>query len=317
MPVSRSLVLRLLSHPTLCATLLLSVGVSSGCDAPDPTVPPDFDLQGHRGARGILPENTIPAFIEAAGLGVTTLELDVVISRDSQVVVSHEPWMSSRICLDPEGYPAPEDREATNLYTLTADDIARYDCGSQGHPDYPEQRPVPVSKPLLAAVLDTIEARFPGDDRARLHYNIETKSNPEADGVFHPDPQTFARLLYAEIDRAGLHDRVVVQSFDVRTLQAMRRLDPEVRLALLVAGDENPEAKLAALGFSPEILSPNYRLVDAALVRRAGEAGMAVVPWTVNEPETMRMMLALGVDGLITDYPNRFVHAFGLPGEVR
>ena len=313
MPLSRSFPLETSSLLSVLVALIFV----PGCSRPDVAVPPDFNLQGHRGARGILPENTIPAFLEAARLGVTTLELDVVISRDSQVVVSHEPWMSAEICLDPAGRPVPDDRESTNLFILTAAEIAQYDCGSRGHPGYPEQRPTSAAKPLLSAVLDTIEARFTGADRPPLHYNIETKSRPDTDGLFHPDPSTFARLLYDQIDRAGLRDRVVVQSFDVRTLQAMRRIDPTLRLALLVGGDENPDAKLEALGFVPDILSPNYRLVNPGLLRRADAAGMAVVPWTVNEPEAMRRMLALGVDGLITDYPNRFVETFGMPASAR
>ena len=298
----------------MCALLLL-VWMFAGCGGSRAVVVPSgFDLQGHRGARGLYPENTIPAFLEAAELGVTTLELDVVVSQDSQLVVSHEPWMSADICLDPAGRPLPNDREATNLFRLPYTEIARYDCGSRGHPDYPEQRPLPTPKPLLKAVLDTIEARYTGADRPRLHYNIETKTSPSGDGFFHPDPEAFVRLLHRELDRPGLRERVVVQSFDVRPLQAMRRLDPDVPLALLVGGTENPESKVAALGFTPDILSPNYRLVDEALIAWAREAGMEVVPWTVNEPDAMKRLVVLGVDGLITDYPNRFVETFGWPG---
>lgn len=270
--------------------------------------PPVFDLQGHRGARGLLPENTVPAFLRALELGVTTLEMDAVITKDGEVVVSHEPWFSSVICSLPSGEPVPPaDEQRYRIYELPYEEVARFDCGSRGHPRFPEQQPMRVSKPLLRDVIRAAEAYAAEHDLPPVRYNIETKSRPGGDGVLHPGPEEFVRLLYGVLTETGIRDRATLQSFDVRTLQAARRLDPSLQLALLVEfeGNRGLEADLAELGFTPDLYSPDYRLVDAALVAAAHARGLQVVPWTVNDLEEMRRLKALGVDGLITDYPDR------------
>lgn len=276
---------------------------------PDSTYPAPqaFDLQGHRGARGLLPENTIPAFRRALELGVTTLEMDVVITQDGEVVVSHEPWMSSVICMQPSGEPIPEDEEqAFNIYRMPYSEVAQFDCGSRPHPRFPEQENRDVSKPLLRDVIRMAEAYVEEHDRAPVYYNIETKSRPSWEGTFHPAPDTFAQRLYDVLAETGILNRAVVQSFDPRTLRATRAIDPEVRLALLVEGSMSKglEADLEALGFIPAIYSPDYELVDAELIAAAHAKGMQVIPWTVNTADEMRALIELGVDGLITDYPN-------------
>ena len=262
-----------------------------GCASPQPD--PFFDLQGHRGARGLLPENTIGAFTRALEMGVTTLEMDVVIAKDSTVVVSHEPWMSDVICADAAG-----GREHHNIFAMTYAEVSRYDCGSLGHPSFPRQQKTPAAKPRLLDVLKATETH------ARVRYNIEIKSNPDWDGLFTPDPATFARLVLDALEEGGVRDRAVLQSFDVRTLQAARRLDPRWPLALLVGEGSDLEAHLTRLGFTPAIYSPNYRLVDEDLVRSAHEVGMRLIPWTVNTLADMQRLKDLGVDGLITDYPD-------------
>ncbi len=267
-----------------------------------------FDLQGHRGARGLVPENTLPAFRRALELGVTTLEMDVVISADAQVVVSHEPWMAAAICSLPSGAPVPEGEERQhNLYRMSYAEIARYDCGRRGHPRFPEQQPTPARKPLLSEVIAEAEAYARELGRPPVFYNIETKSTPGGDGVWHPEPQVFARLLYDVLEEGGVTARAVVQSFDPRTLRAMREIDPSVALALLVTKERAPAVaeNVAALGFVPAIYSPNHEAVDAAMVEAVHARGMRLVPWTVNAPKDMRRLRALGVDGLITDYPDR------------
>lgn len=268
---------------------------------------PPFDVQGHRGARGLLPENTLPGFLRALELGVPTLEMDVVISGDSQVVLSHEPWFSGVICSLPSGEPVPAARERDyRLFEMTYEEIARFDCGRRGHPGFPRQTPMPASKPLLREVIAASETYARAHDLPPVQYNIETKAWPEGDGVFHPDPETFTRLLYDVLVETGVKDRAMLQSFDVRTLRAGRRLDPSWRLSLLVAEelDRGLAANLDALGFVPDVYSPDYRLVDAALLEEAHRRGMQVIPWTINTLEEMQRLKALGVDGVITDYPN-------------
>lgn len=272
-----------------------------------------FDLQGHRGARGLRPENTIPAFQRALELGVTTLEMDVVVSRDGQVVLSHEPWFSSDICTTPGGDPVPPGSEREhNMHTLTYAEIARYDCGLRGNPRFPEQERMAVAKPLLSSVIEMAEAypRAPG--QGAIHYNIEIKSSPARDSVFTPLPGAYARALYDVLVHHGVLARATVQSFDPRALEATRRIDPTVTLAFLVENRDGLAANLSRLTFTPDIYSPDYRLLDQAMVEAAHRRGMQVIPWTVNDIDAMRAIKALGVDGLITDYPDRARTALGL-----
>ncbi len=268
---------------------------------------PPFDLQGHRGARGLLPENSIPAFLKALDIGVTTLEMDVVISKDLQVVVSHEPWFASDICTRPDGTPVPPNsRETHKIFEMTYREVARYDCGSRGNPNFPGQQPMRTIKPLLKDVIAAAEAYVAAHTMPPIFYNIETKSTPRTDRTFHPDPALFTRLLYDVIDEAGILNRATIQSFDVRTLREARRLDPAVRLALLVGGDDDRgfRGNVDALGFAPDIYSPHFSLVDEALIEEAHRRQIAVIPWTVNDLDDMQRLKAMGVDGLITDYPD-------------
>ncbi|MEM6645504.1 MAG: glycerophosphodiester phosphodiesterase family protein [Bacteroidota bacterium] len=267
--------------------------------------PDGFDVQGHRGARGLVPENTIVAFIKALELGVTTLELDAVITQDGEVLVSHEPWFSPSIC-SLNGEPIPETDERThNIYAMTYDQTRAYDCGLRGNPRFPQQQPMAAEKPLLRDVIRTAEAYVQEYNLPPIFYNIETKSTPEGDGVFHPAPGAFTERLYGVIKAEGVLERATIQSFDPRTLRAARALDPNVRLALLIAGPENDaRAQVDDLGFVPDIYSPAYALVNAEVLATAHELGMQVIPWTVNTLAEMQALKDLGVDGVITDYPD-------------
>lgn len=283
---------------------------ASGSSAGDaPLTPAGFDLQGHRGARGLAPENTLPAFRKALDLGVTTLEMDVVISQDGRVVVSHEPWMNPAICTTPNGERIPDDEAQSHaLYRMPYAEIAAYDCGSLQHPRFPEQEPESAKKPLLSEVIAMAEEAVDLGGRDRpVFYNIETKSRPSWEGAFHPDPKTFAQAVVDVVEDAGVARRATVQSFDPRTLRGVHRMDVPVRTALLVARSQEMglAGALGQLGFTPHIYSPDHRLVTERLLRKASERGVQVIPWTVNAPDRMQHLVALGVDGLITDYPNR------------
>ena len=272
--------------------------------------PPPFDVQGHRGARGLAPENTLPAFRRALDLDVTTLELDTVVSADAEVVVSHDPWMSSVTCSLPDGEPVPPGAEEEHLlYAMPYAEVARYDCGRRGHPAFPRQEAQPAVKPLLREVFAFAEGYARERGRPLPFYNVEAKSWPHGDGRLHPSPEAFVQGLWRVVEAAGVAERFTLQSFDVRTLQVARALGLPVRLSLLVEDDgQAPEAALheglAALGFTPDVYSPNYRLVTEAVVQEAHALGLAVLPWTVNDPADMTHLRALGVDGLITDYPD-------------
>ena len=297
------------------ALALVMIMGCAGADQPQVPAPSGdglahetIDLQGHRGARGLLPENTIPSFKKALDYGVKTIELDVVVSADSQVVVSHEPWFSSVICTDPAGRRiAHENERSFNIFTMPYDSIRGFDCGSIGNPNFPGQEPVAVGKPLFDSVLVAMEAYASETERPKPFYNVEIKSRSEFDGTFTPVPATFAGLVHDVVVRNGLADRTVVQSFDPRALRAMREIDGDIKLALLVDNDLGLSENLERLGFTPDVYSPHQRLVDEALVRAAHDDGMEVIPWTVNDPDAMQRLLDLGVDGLITDYPDRAV----------
>ncbi|MEL6442631.1 MAG: glycerophosphodiester phosphodiesterase family protein [Bacteroidota bacterium] len=273
-----------------------------------PRRPSGFDLQGHRGARGLRPENTLPAFDLALDLGVTTLELDTVISQDEEVVVSHEPWMNHATASHPDGRPvAPDEARSLNLFRMPYAEIARYDVGQRGNPRFPEQQAMAVAKPRLRDMIARAEAKAAEDGRPAPFYNIETKCTEATDDLFHPSPERFTALLWHVLDATGIAARATLQSFDVRTLHEAHHRALPIRLALLVAyeSEHSVTGHLARLGFVPHIYSPDHRLVDADLMTAAASVGMDVIPWTVNDPEDGQRLRDLGVAGLITDYPDR------------
>lgn len=266
-----------------------------------------FDWQGHRGCRGLMPENSIPAFKKALDLGVTTLELDVVISKDKQVVVSHEPFFSAGICLDANGQEIPKaDEKKYNIYQYTYEQIKSFDCGSKGNKSFPEQQKVKVHKPLLSEVFTEMEKYRKEKNLPQFSYNIEIKSEPEGDSVFHPAPAQFSDLVYKVIEKHTSWERITLQSFDFRVLQYWHQKYPKVKLAALVANTKSLESNLKDLGFTPQIYSPYFMmLLSKESVEKIHKAGMLVIPWTVNEEGTMKKLKTWGVDGIITDYPDR------------
>jgi glycerophosphoryl diester phosphodiesterase len=267
--------------------------------------PDGFEWQGHRGARGLMPENSLPSFLKAMEFrDVVTLELDLAVSKDNQLIVSHEPWFNPDICTS--GPEAPDSsgkmhKGHVKLYALTAGEIRTWDCGSKGNPRFPDQEKQPVWKPTLREVVNTIRLRYP--DRP-VRWNIEIKSQPDWDGTLTPPIADYVALVVAELRYLGLGGSITVQSFDVRALQEMHRQAPEYQLALLVENVNGVKKNVKKLGFTPAIYSPYYKLLNKKAVRRCHDMGMRVVPWTVNEVNDMRKLIRLGVDGIITDYPN-------------
>ncbi len=266
----------------------------------------NFDIQGHRGARGLMPENTVPAFMEALRLGVNTLEMDVVISKDGQAVVSHEPFFNHEISLTPFGKEIEEKNEKNhNLYQMNYEEIARYDVGKKTHPRFLRQQKITVCKPLLSEVIDSAELFLAKNPLPfTVFYNIETKTTPASDGIFHPTPEVFVQQLLAVIDQKKIQNRVTIQSFDVRTLQIVHKIRPELKLVLLVENTESFEKNLEKLGFAPNIYSPYFELVNPELVKKCHKKDILLIPWTVNDASKMKELKNLGVDGLISDYPD-------------
>lgn len=265
-----------------------------------------IDLQGHRGCRGLVPENSIPAMLKALELGVNTLEMDVVISKDKFVLLSHEPVLSHEICLTEYGEEISEDDEPLfNLYKMTYDEIKKCDCGTKPVKRFPGQQKIKVHKPLLAEVIDSVELYLKNNSLPPVQYNIEIKSTSETDGTYHPRTAEFTERVMDVIREKNMEGRVIIQSFDVRPLQSIRKKYSDIKLALLVENRMGPEKNIEKLGFIPDIYSPDHFLVNEELMKFSMENNMKVIPWTVNEKEEILSVLKLGVDGIITDYPDK------------
>ena len=224
------------------------------------------DVQGHRGARAVYPENSTEGFIYALEQGVTTLEMDVVITKDSQVVLSHEPWMGFEICLDTTGKEIIENEQMQyNIYKMSYTEVLQFDCGSKPHPRFPQQQKMETTKPLLSDVIDTIEKLIAEKNLPTVYYNIETKCLPEGDNIFHPTPEIFSELLLKVIREKQIAERVFIQSFDVRTLQYIHSNYAEIKTVLLIENEKTPEENLKLLGYTPNVYSPYYKLVNDSL----------------------------------------------------
>lgn len=277
---------------------------------------PSFDLEGHRGCRGLMPENTIPAFRKALDLGVTTLEMDVVISKDRQVVVSHEPYFNSAFSIAPDGVPVDKkNQKKLLLYEMDYADIKRYDVGSNGNPAYPEQQKMKAYKPLLSEVIEQAEAYRKTKNLPVFSYNIEIKSERSEYTRSQPEPAVFCELVQAVLKKQLLAenvkaDRIVIQSFDFAILNQWKKgmqegKYPPVHLSALVENLRSPEKNLSELDVRPDIYSPHFRLLSQEKIARLHQQGIKVIPWTVNQRADMERLKKWGVDGLITDYPDR------------
>lgn len=268
-------------------------------------------IEGHRGARGYSPENTIPSFIKAIEQGSDTIELDLVISKDKKVVVSHEPWFSYFISTAPDGTAITRENEKQhNIYAMTYAEAKKYDVGSRGNVQFPLQVPMKVHKPLLSEVFIALD-RYTKSKKLRLvRYNIEIKSNPAGDGTSHPDPVEFTSLVMAELVKYKMTNRAKVQAFDVRPLQEIKKRWPKQELALLVGTKEPIEKSIERLGFKPQSFSPHFSLVDQSVVDYCTAKKIKLVPWTVNEIADLEKMKQFPIDGIITDFPDRAVKVF-------
>ncbi|SDY80509.1 glycerophosphodiester phosphodiesterase family protein [Hymenobacter psychrophilus] len=267
-----------------------------------------LDRQGHRGCRGLMPENTIPAMRKAQDLGVTTLEMDVLVSQDNQLMLSHDPFLNADFVLMPNGQPiAKTEEQQHRLYDLPYAEIRRYDVGSKLYAKFPRQQKLRTYKPLLTEVIDSAEAYARLKKLPAPHYNIETKTTPAGDGTLHPAPEPFVDLLLAVVRAKGIAGRVTVQSFDPRTLELVHKAEPTWRTALLVENLLGLDANLHRLSFRPSIYSPAYRLVTAALVAACHKNDIQVIAWTVNSAAAIEQLMQLRVDGIITDYPDLFI----------
>lgn len=248
-------------------------------------------VHGHRGARAVRPENTIPAFEYAIAAGVDVLELDLAVTKDNVLVVSHDPEINPFICMG--GHTRVPIRQ------LTLDEVKKIDCGTVKNIAFPKQQPVPGAK------IPTLDEVLALGKRGQFEFNIETKifaNRPEVT----PSPEVFVKLFYDAVKRSGMEKRVILQSFDFRTLHAMKVLDPTIRLSALYEGKPKNFVDIAKEA-GAQIVSPYYKLVTKEQVAAAHKAGLQVVPWTANKPEEWQQLIDCGVDAIISDDPAELI----------
>ncbi|MFN3571782.1 MAG: glycerophosphodiester phosphodiesterase [Polaromonas sp.] len=281
-----------------------------------------FDLQGHRGARGLAPENTLPAFERALAIGVSTLELDIGLTADGVVVITHDPYLNPLITRDAAGQwlagRGPLVR-ALGLAQLQAYDVGRIQPGTPYASTFSNQQPLDGTRiPTLAALFERVKLL----GATGVRFNIETKLNPEQPADTASAEQMTEALLKVVRD-AGMLTRVSIQSFDWRTLQIVQRLEPSiptVYLSIQTTNTNNINSGAWTAGFKiaehasvpamvkaagGAVWAPNGGALTQALVQQAQALGLKVIPWTINQAADMERLIAWGVDGLITDYPDR------------
>ena len=272
-------------------------------------LPKLFDKQGHRGCRGLMPENTIPAMLHALGMNITTLEMDIVFTKDGKAILSHEPFFNHEITTKPDGTFIDEKEEKNyNIYKMNYEEVKKYDVGMKPHPRFPQQEKMKAIKPLLSDVFAAVKNDMMTRRRPYPFFNIETKTTPVTDNIFHPAPTEFVEQLMKVIMDNQMEDYVIIQSFDFRTLQYLHQHYPSIKTAMLIEDFDKRslEEQLKALGFSPNIYSPAFELVNESLIQQCHQQNIQVIPWTVNDKANIGRLKKMGVDGIITDYPNLF-----------
>lgn len=266
---------------------------------------PAIEVQGHRGDRGNYPENSLEAFISAINKGADVVELDVVVSKDKKVVVSHEPFMSSLYVLKPDGASISKQEEKSyNLYLMSYDSIRKFDIGSKGNSQFPEQKKIKTYKPLLSDLIDSLENYTAKNKLRPIRYNIEIKSDAKEYDKSQPKPDVFATMVIKIIEEKGIKQRINIQSFDPIILNALHKKYPAVKIAFLT-GDKGLQKNLSKLDFIPQIYSPHYDLVNSQFADSVKTMKMRLIPWTVNAEKDIDRMIELKVDGIITDFPER------------
>ena len=270
------------------------------------------DVQAHRGGMGLYPEESLDAMLNAVNLGVNTLEMDLCISQDHQVVLSHDPYFHPRYSTRPDGTSVEPGDQPVFLYQLPYSEIVKWDVGQKENPAWPEKKCVPAVKALAKDVILAVEKYTEENNLPAMYYNIEIKSYPDYDGfqegVCWPEYHLFTDLCMEVLESLNLGDRLIIQCFDDRALNYINQKYPGHILSYLLEDyDTDLEAAMARLDFTPQWLSPQHDNVNQALMDFAHERGMKVVTWTVDQKEEMRRLIGLGVEAIISNYPDRLM----------
>ena len=300
-----------MNFKTICTFLIVVIGLlTSYCSFSQFSTSskmPTFDFQAHRGGRGLMPENTIPAMLAVMdNPKVTTLEMDLAITKDKQVVVSHDPVLNPIITTKPDGtFIKGNELNENIIYQMNYEQLQKFDVGLKPHPGFPQQKKIAAFIPTLSDLIDSVEAKSATMDH-KMFYNIEIKSVDGKDIVEHPAPEEFVDLVVNLIKLKKVEERTSIQSFDLRPLKVLHQKYPNVQTAYLVEGKGagDVKMKLDLLGYTPTIYSPEFKYVTKEVVEFCHAQHMKIIPWTVNTKKEIDALIALGVDGIITDYPN-------------
>lgn len=282
--------------------IILSLAVMISCQQK-----PFIDVQAHRGGAGLMPENTIAAMKNALDLDVNTLEFDLQLSQDGQVVVSHDNYFHPRYATRPDGSLIQEEDPKEYLYTMPYDSIVKYDVGQRFVSRWPDQAKMAAVKPLAGDLIDFAE----GYAGKPVNYNIEIKSTEgEGEGTLWPDYKTFCDTCIPLLISKNLGDRLIVQSFDTRALNYIHSRWPELTLSYLTEDYDGGdiETLLKNLDFVPQWWSPESSQVTAGNVAWCHAHGIKVVPWTVDEPEEMLRLVDCGVEAIISNFPDVLIN---------
>ena len=269
---------------------------------------PELSLEGHRGGRGLSPENTIGAMKLSIDLPkVTTLEMDCHITKDKKVVVYHDDYLNPKFVTYSDGNELNGKDNKGLIYNYTYQELQNFDLGLKGNPDFPDQKKISAKISLLSDLIDESE-KYATSKGRKMMYNIETKSSDKKDNISHPEPKEFSDLVLNVVIEKGIASRTVIQSFDKRTIQYINKTYPDIKTSFLIDAKNNKSiAQLVEeLGYKPFIVSPNYKIVTSNFVKDAHNLGIKVIPWTVNTKKEIDDLLSMGVDGIISDYPNLF-----------
>lgn len=259
------------------------------------------EWHAHRGFRGLMAESTIPAMKNAVDLKADVLEFDITFTKDKKAVISHDPWLDYLITLDKDGKEIAKGQNLA-IYQMKYKDIRKYDVGSKKHKDFPKQKNFKAHIPLLAELLDSVEAYVELKNYSKPVYNIETKTSKARDGIYQPEPEEFVKRIMKVIYKAGVEDRVIIQSFDPRTLEIVKRDHPKIPVMLITTKGSLTE-NLKKLSFLPDYYAPSPNLIDKDVVVFCEQNGIKLLCGNTNNQDEIERVLKLGVTRICSDFP--------------
>jgi glycerophosphoryl diester phosphodiesterase len=269
---------------------------------------PAFFSIGHRGTRGLMPENTIPAMKKAIDYGANMVEMDVHITKDGKVIVYHDDSFDPNYTLMPDGSEIdPKKRNNYIFYQMNYADIRPFIIGTKKYKQYPLQQSVATYTPLLSELIDSVDHYTKINKLSKVYYLVEIKSDEKTDGIHQPVPDELVKKVMEVLTPKKLGQRLIIQSFDIRQLKVVHQKYPGVATGFLIGDNKvSFEQHLTDMGFAPTFYNPHYGMVNEQLVKQCHEKNMLICPWTVNDISEMKRVKDLKVDGIITDFPNYF-----------